>query len=289
MDKRAIATEKQRQRYYRSANAIVLKALNSYTTQFGEDISKCETLAQMKAVADRPLRKDAIEKALKPIYSTVGKTFGEQTFKQLMPASKSMKFEPNIGGLVRPTDLGGNARSIIGLTPRTTPAALTTGLTDDYWIAWANKLLKGSLGQRITWITGTTEGVFKSVVDRIAYAGFESGKGVPQIAKEIMKDLNITERYRAVRIARTEVMSASNMSSHAGAQATGLDLDKEWISFIDDKTRDTHVALNGTKIGMNELFSNGLEMPGDVTGDKEEVINCRCTIGYGVKDSEYNW
>ena len=259
MDKRAIEKEKQRARYYRSSKAIVYRALNSYTKQFIDEIKKCTTPAQMKAIADRPIRSEAIEKALKNIYTTVGKQFGEQTIRQLVPEQKAINFG------------------------RTNP------ITTDYWFAWTEKLLKGKLGQRIEWITGTTKDVFISVVDRIAYSGFESGKGIPEISREMMKDLNISQRYRAERIARTEVIGASNMSSHAGAQATGLDLDKEWISFIDGKERDSHRDLNGTKIGMNELFSNGLEMPGDVTGDAEEVINCRCTIGYGVKDSEYNW
>jgi SPP1 gp7 family putative phage head morphogenesis protein len=259
MDKRAIEKEKQRARYYRSSKAIILKALNSYTKQFIEEIKKCTTPAQMKAVADRPIRSEAIEKALKNIYATVGKQFGEQTIRQLVPDQKAINFG------------------------RTNP------ITTDYWFAWTEKLLKGKLGQRIEWITGTTKDVFISVVDRIAYAGFESGKGIPEIAREMMKDLNISQRYRAERIARTEVIGASNMSSQAGAEATGLDLEKEWISFIDSATRESHVALNGEKVAMDEPFSNGLDVPGDAGGEAEEVINCRCTVGYGVKDSEYNW
>jgi len=39
---------------------------------------------------------------------------------------------------------------------------------------------------------------------------------------------------------------------------------------------------------MNETFSNGLEVPGDPNGESEEIINCRCTVGYISKeDSEY--
>lgn len=265
MDKRAINTERQRSRYYKASRSIVRKALKSYEKQFIEDIKKCSSVAQMKQAAEKQIRSTEIEKALKQVYYPVGKHFGEQTFKALMPWKKAIDFG------------------------RSNP------ITEDYWFAWVEKMLKGSLGQRIKWITETTRDVFISVVDRIAYEGFEAGKSVQDIAKEIMQDLNITQQFRAERIARTEVISASNMSSQAGAQATGLELDKEWISYIDDRTRDSHMnqsegGVGGEKVDINETFSNGLEVPGDPSGEAEEVINCRCTIGYSAKEGgEYSW
>jgi hypothetical protein len=293
MDKRAISKERERQRYYRSARSIVRKALSEYTKDFEDDLKRCQTAQQMAALAEKPLKSERIAKAMKQIYAPVGKHFGEQTYKQLLPTSKSIKFTPNVQGLTTPVTLGGEVRPAIGLTPKPTLPGMVTPVTDDYWFAWAERMVKGTLGNRITWITNTTEDVFKSTVDRIAWKGFEDGKGVDAIAREIMKDLKITEKYRAERIARTEVIGASNMASQAGAQATGLELEKEWISFIDDKTRDSHRDINGKKIPMDEEFhlSTGgiLEVPGDPAGEAEDVINCRCTVGYGVKDSEYNW
>ena len=260
MDKRAIAKERQRSRYYRSGSAIMRKALRTYSKEFEADIRKATSLQQMKTIAERQLRTDAIEKAMKLIWIPVSKQFGEDTFRGIMPGKKAIDFG------------------------RSNP------ITEDYWFSWVEKLLKGSLGQRIKWITETTRETFISVIDRIAYAGFEAGKGIPEIAREIMRDLNITEKYRAERIARTEVISSSNLSSQAGAQATGLELDKEWIAYIDDKTRESHAALNGVKVDMNETFSNGLEVPGDPSGEAEEVINCRCTVGYSAKEGgEYSW
>jgi len=197
-----------------------------------------------------------------------------------------MKFEPNVQGLVRPVSLSGEARSVIGLIPKPPLPGMASPVTTDYWFAWVEKLIKGSLGQRITLIGETTRSTFISVVDRIAYIGFEEGKSIQKITGEIMRDLNITEKYRAERIARTEVISSSNLSSQAGAQATGLELDKEWIAYIDDRTRESHIALNGVKVDINDEFSNRLEVPGDPSGEAEEVINCRCTIGYVVKDDE---
>lgn len=252
--------ERQRSRYYRASAAIMRKALRTYSKDFEKRLRAATSLQQMIEAANKPVKEEEIEKAIKKIWVPVSKNFGEQTFRQLMPGKKAIDFG------------------------RSNP------ITEDYWLAWVEKLIKGSLGQRITWITNYTRETFISAVDRIAYAGFEAGKGIPQIANEIMKDLNITEKYRAERIARTEVIGASNMSTQAGAQATGLELDKEWISFIDDKTRQSHIDLNREKVDMNEQFSNGLEVPGDPAGEAEDVINCRCTVGYVSKeDSGYNW
>jgi len=264
MDKRAISKERQRERFYRSARAVVRRALKQYSADFANDLKHCTSLQQMQQVASKQVRSNDIEKAIRQIYAPVGKYFGEQTYKELKPAQKRL----------------GSA----------TINGLTTPITEDYWFAWVEKMLKGSLGQRITWITGTTRESFIKAVDSIGYDGFEKGKSIDVIASEIMKELRITELYRAERIARTEVISASNMSSQAGAQATGLELNKEWIAYLDENTRESHAALNGSVVDMNEQFSNGLDVPGDASGDAEEVINCRCTVGYLAKEgAEYSW
>ena len=131
---------------------------------------------------------------------------------------------------------------------------------------------------------------FIRIVDKIAGYGFQNGIGIPEIAKQIRYELNISERYRSERIARTEVISASNMSSQAGALATGVPLDKTWIAKIDDKTRESHIAVDGEVVDINELFSNGLLLPGDPNGEAEDTINCRCAVGYLSKsDSDYSW
>jgi hypothetical protein len=66
---------------------------------------------------------------------------------------------------------------------------------------------------------------------------------------------------------------------------------KEWISYIDDKTRDSHrnipQGVGGESVEIDGIFSNGLQYPGDPSGLGEEVINCRCTIGYKIKDSNF--
>ena len=47
---------------------------------------------------------------------------------------------------------------------------------------------------------------------------------------------------------------------------------------MDKRTRDTHAELNGTIIGLQERFSNGLLYPGDPSGPAKEIINYRCVL-----------
>lgn len=258
MDKRVINIERQRSRYYKSAQSIMRKALHTYYSDFFEAIKGAQSQAQMLEVANKMLKNDKIESAMVQIYVPISKHFGQQSYEEVKKQHPTKARPANI--------------------------------EEDYWVTWVNRNMKGNLGKRITWITGTTSSEFIRVVDKVAGYGFANGVGIPEIAKQIKYELNLSEQYRAVRIARTEVISASNLSSQAGALATGVALDKKWITYLDDKTRESHIAMNGETIDINETFSNGLEVPGDPSGDSEEVINCRCAVGYVSKaDSDYSF
>ena len=250
--------ERQRARYYRAATSIMRKAIKSYNDDFIAQIRKTTSYQQMIEIAEHEIKSDTIEKSLKQIYVPVSKHFGQQSYEEIKKRAWLKRKPPNF--------------------------------EEDYWTAWVDKIFRTQLGTRITWITGTTKDEFVRVVQKIASKGFEEGQSIFDIARLMQYELNISKNYRAVRIARTEVISASNMSTQAGAVATGIQMDKVWISYIDDKTRESHIAMNGETTDMNENFSNGLSVPGDPSGDAEEVINCRCAVGYQAKsDSEFEW
>lgn len=93
---------------------------------------------------------------------------------------------------------------------------------------------------------------------------------------------------RSRTIARTEVVSASNYGSMAGAKQTSPKLKKIWIPTFDDDTRESHLAMDGhPAIGLDELFTVGESKgsyPGDFNLPAGEVINCRCAIGYEFQE-----
>jgi len=80
---------------------------------------------------------------------------------------------------------------------------------------------------------------------------------------------------RANTIARTETHTAVQSANHDSAIQARIPT-KVWTAVVDDRTRDSHLELDGMVIGINETYPNGLLFPGDPNGSAEETINCRC-------------
>jgi uncharacterized protein with gpF-like domain len=62
---------------------------------------------------------------------------------------------------------------------------------------------------------------------------------------------------------------------------------REWIAASGERTRSSHNAADGQTVGMDEPFIIGgesLDYPGDPSGSADNVINCRCAVGYIVID-----
>jgi hypothetical protein len=93
---------------------------------------------------------------------------------------------------------------------------------------------------------------------------------------------------RARTIARTEALRATSFGGLARAQQVldenpDLEVTKQWLATDDERTRDTHVDLNGREVeGMETEFvttkGNRIRWPLDVNAAADEVINCRCTL-----------
>ena len=94
----------------------------------------------------------------------------------------------------------------------------------------------------------------------------------------------------AMRYARTAVTYAENngrFDSYLEAEAKGIVMKKVWTATHDSRTRDSHSAIDGEMVDLNQTFGNGLRFPGDPDGRPEEVYNCRCAMGariIGFKD-----
>ena len=114
--------------------------------------------------------------------------------------------------------------------------------------------------------------------------GIIQGESIPKMAKRLS---NVTEMNRtsAIRNARTTVTSAENkgrMDMLHEACDKGVEMQKVWRATSDSRTRDSHAALDGESVGIDDEFDNGLMYPGDPDGDPSEVYNCRCTLTYKV-------
>lgn len=137
--------------------------------------------------------------------------------------------------------------------------------------------LQATLSQRAALFARTiNETTFKRLQQEFAES-VENQENRKQLIARIENTYQDISKARAATIARTEVVSASQLGVLSGYEQSGLEI-KIWVATPDGNTRDSHAAIDGEEKGLHQPFSNGLQFPGDPTGQAEEVINCRCTI-----------
>jgi hypothetical protein len=116
-------------------------------------------------------------------------------------------------------------------------------------------------------------------------AGIDAGEGMEAIARRIDGLYENWTRNRSMVIARTEVVSASNLGGRAGALATDLDLWHDWLSTRDSRTRTDpydHMDADGQRRDAEESYEvsgERLLYPGDTSrgASAGNTIRCRCT------------
>lgn len=157
---------------------------------------------------------------------------------------------------------------------------------------WKERMIQAALVDASGRIVEITE-VTRRKINQIITQGLEEGLSIEDIKRRIigttsLQPLNGTLQQRARRIARTEIVSASNAGSLEGALSTGLEFDKQWLSTVDDRTRDSHIEADGQTVSKRAPFlvdGEQLAYPGDPKGSAGNVINCRCTQIYITLES----
>ena len=144
---------------------------------------------------------------------------------------------------------------------------------------------------QVTAIAGTTEKQALEIIRRALDDSVSEGLSEIQSGRLIQARINEAggqlSRLRGRMISRTESHSSSNASTQMAARSTRLPLKKEWIADGDpSRTRESHqIAGQQAPIDIDEPFSVGFDLlmqPGDPSGSAEEVINCRCAVGYSL-------
>ena len=109
------------------------------------------------------------------------------------------------------------------------------------------------------------------------------GKSIPGIAKDLQTRMPEMNKASAIRTARTAVTNAQNagrMDSYVAATKMGIEMEREWVSALDARTRPEHAEADGQVVGVDKPFIVGgekLMFPGDRSGSGWNIYNCRCT------------
>lgn len=124
--------------------------------------------------------------------------------------------------------------------------------------------------------------------------GIQNGDSVQNIAKSILPEImsktdftgkteqekkNLIRRNElsAIRNARTMTTAAENggrLDSYKNLDAQGVVQKKVWMSTPDDRTRPTHIDIDGEEQDIDVPFSNKCMFPADGNGPAQEVWMC---------------
>jgi hypothetical protein len=153
------------------------------------------------------------------------------------------------------------------------------------WVQDATRFAEGYAGSLVQKVSDTT----KEQVRQVTLQALDEGLSIPDTMRRLQEVWPDLAAVRAERIARTEVVSASNYGVKAGAETfqeeTGVVLRKLWISTDDDRTREDHKReyMGSQSPLINEQFVVGGELadiPGDTNLSAAMRVNCRCSAAY---------
>jgi len=138
--------------------------------------------------------------------------------------------------------------------------------------------MEDTAADRITMIDDTLK---KNIRNEIIES-YNNGEDMSDLVKRLD---NVFDGYKSgyelSRIARTETMTTVNYGTLKAYEEADVPY-KEWISTQDDRTRDTHLALDGQTVPVDskfETFNNDTASAPGQFSSADENIGCRCTIG----------
>lgn len=139
----------------------------------------------------------------------------------------------------------------------------------------------------VTEISDTLKKAIQSVIDK----GQAEGWGIARIVREL-NDATFP-KWMAQRIVRTELNIASNTGAMVAATEIGVEVQKEWVSATDNRTRriprdqTDHLNMDGKLSDYNAAFlvdgkkgDELMQYPGDPAASANNLCNCRCTVAF---------
>jgi len=111
--------------------------------------------------------------------------------------------------------------------------------------------------------------------------GIINGEGIAKLKKRVTKVFDVGDN-RAEMISRTEVNRAENNGKLLAMKASGLDMNKQWITHKDDRTSAICNRLDRQVVGLDEDFEDK-----DWSGQSPPShVNCRSTIIFIDKEED---
>ena len=243
----------QRDRWERKFHYLFRNVLNK---QF-RDLADKITPVNIGETIVHQMTDDPIREAMIKLYQTVGVAFARQEYRKYKSHDMLSKQEEPL----------------------------------DDWLKTMEAFAKNRAGDRIVSIAAGSRDQALKIIRKYLDQSLQEGWGAEETARAIRKGLTTDgiqiNQWRSLRIARTEIVTASNTGTMMGARSSEFPLEKYWIAVQDSRTRETHSIIEEQNPKqMDEKFTVGaymMEMPGDPDAGPEETINCRCVLATEVK------
>lgn len=132
-------------------------------------------------------------------------------------------------------------------------------------------------------ITGDVHETTREALRQTLEEGVRAGESVEDLQVRIEDVFDEADEVRSERIARTEVVGASNWATREAQKASGIVKKRAWVATRDGRTRASHADMDGVEVGIDEPFrfksgentGKAAEYPGG-SGIAAEDIQCRC-------------
>lgn len=115
-----------------------------------------------------------------------------------------------------------------------------------------------------------------TILEQMAYAK-ENNLTVQQVS-QALKDLNLFDPIRALRISRTITGAAGSIGQLSSAKVSGM-ATKTWHT-SGGNVRDLHTAREGETVPIDGVFSGGAKYPLDPNLSADDRVNCRCSMTF---------
>lgn len=101
------------------------------------------------------------------------------------------------------------------------------------------------------------------------------GADDPEAAVDSVFDGSVSQRTGSIAASRVAVVGGLASLNAAGQNGAAT---KTWVT--GPNPRPDHARMNGETVGIDESFSNGMNMPGDPAGGADEVAGCNCSVDF---------
>jgi hypothetical protein len=241
--------------------ARVYRAVKMPYSSFTDDLKKYGLMYAQGQLNTR-LMNAPLGEAVEVIYKKAGVFMANKTLSQLKKTSRR--------------------RLMIGKKGGPTPTALSFkffGFNEQWVSEILNYFRMHLLNKAVIKVSQTTRDHILRVLEEATVEGWSN----EQIIQRIWESPEAREevRNRARKIVRTETVRAANYGVLLGADKYEYEIEKEWLSVNDNRTRTSHrhgSGVDGERRDPEGTFSNGLRFPGDPAAPASETINCRCRI-----------